>query len=271
MPSYTVKLDVMGGVIVNVPTIDIQISNPIITDADGKITLNYDGVSLILNSSEELSLNPVQSNFQPSGTSTTPPLALLNCNVGFSSIVFYPNGNDASAVAIAVIGYSVATGQNTYQIYANVQNPVSNATDIILLQPNANVNYSLNVSVVNGVLSAYLNQNGTSQPLAVLNATQTFTASTTFSSPIIASAGVQTTAGASSTVTVGASPYTYQNTSASNQQVFITGGVITGLTFNPNGTSGLSLNTGTSAVTLRKGDSITITYTTAPTVNTIQL
>lgn len=92
------------------------------------------------------------------------------------------------------------------------------------------------------------------------------------SSGIISATGFKTTAGASTTVTVGASPYTYTNSSASNQQIFIQGGTVSAISFNPNGVSGISLSGLTDNVlTMRPNDTLTITYTAAPTVTTIQL
>lgn len=88
----------------------------------------------------------------------------------------------------------------------------------------------------------------------------------------VAGIGFKTTAGAATTVAVGASPYTYTNSSASNQQVFIQGGTVSAVSFHPNGGTGISLSGLTDNVlTLRPNDTVTITYTAAPTVNTIQL
>ena len=84
--------------------------------------------------------------------------------------------------------------------------------------------------------------------------------------------GFATTAGAATTVSVGASPYTYTNSSASNQQIFIQGGTVSAISFNPNGGTGIALSGLTdNVITMRPNDTLTITYTAAPTVNTIQL
>jgi hypothetical protein len=91
-------------------------------------------------------------------------------------------------------------------------------------------------------------------------------------STILTTTGVKTNAGASTAVSVGASPYTYTNSSASNQQVFIQGGTVTAISFNPNGVSGISLSGLTDNIlTMRPNDTLTITYTAAPTITTIQL
>ena len=85
-------------------------------------------------------------------------------------------------------------------------------------------------------------------------------------------AGTATIAGTATTVSVGASPYTYTNSSASNQQVFIQGGTVSAISFNPNGVSGINLSGLTdNVITMRPNDTLTITYTAAPTVTTIQL
>lgn len=88
---------------------------------------------------------------------------------------------------------------------------------------------------------------------------------------IITAAGFKTTAGAATAITVGTSPYTYTNSSSSNQEILITGGTITALSFGPDGGTGISLNLGLSQIIMRPNDTLTITYTAAPTVNTIQL
>ena len=98
----------------------------------------------------------------------------------------------------------------------------------------------------------------------------TWTANQTFDS-IITANGFKTTAGAATAITVGTSPYTYTNSSSSNQEILITGGAITALSFGPDGGTGISLNLGLSQIIMRPNDTLTITYTTAPTVNTIQL
>ena len=87
----------------------------------------------------------------------------------------------------------------------------------------------------------------------------------------LSSTGYATPSGTATSVTLGASPYTYTNTSLSNQELLITGGTISAISYAPNGGTGISMNIGLSAITLRVNDTLTITYTTAPTINTIQL
>ncbi len=89
---------------------------------------------------------------------------------------------------------------------------------------------------------------------------------------VVAGKGFKTTAGASTTISVGASPYTYTNSSTSNQQLFIQGGTVSAISFNPNGTSGISLSGLTDNIlVLRPNDTVTVTYTAAPTMTTVQL
>lgn len=89
---------------------------------------------------------------------------------------------------------------------------------------------------------------------------------------VLSISGIKTSASASSSVSVGASPFTYTNSSSSNQQVFIQGGTVSAISFNPNGVSGISLSGLTDNIlTMRPNDTLTITYTSAPTINTIQL
>ena len=87
------------------------------------------------------------------------------------------------------------------------------------------------------------------------------------SSGIISVVGIKTTAGAATTVTAGASPYTYTNASSSNQQIFIQGGTVSAISYNPNGGTGIALSAFTDNILiLRPNDSVTITYTAAPSI-----
>ena len=89
---------------------------------------------------------------------------------------------------------------------------------------------------------------------------------------IVSVNGIKTTAGAATTVTVGTSPYTYSNSSSSNQQLFIQGGTVSAISFKPNGGTGISLSGLTDNVfVVRPGDTVVVTYTAAPTMTTIQL
>jgi hypothetical protein len=68
-------------------------------------------------------------------------------------------------------------------------------------------------------------------------------------------------------VTVGASPYTYTNTSGDIIELLISGGVSVSLVYSPKGGVGdLTTYTAGSLYTLRSGDQLIITYTGAPTV-----
>lgn len=88
---------------------------------------------------------------------------------------------------------------------------------------------------------------------------------------IISAVGFSTVAGASASITVGASPFSYTNVSSSNQQILITGGVITSLSFSPDGGTSIAMNIGASSIILRKNDKLNVVYTTAPTLNSVQL
>lgn len=68
--------------------------------------------------------------------------------------------------------------------------------------------------------------------------------------------------------TVGASPYTYTNTSGMLQYVFVTGGLL--VTASLFGLSGLSLSAG-AAYLLRPGDTFGLTFTGAPTLTVVNL
>lgn len=117
--------------------------------------------------------------------------------------------------------------------------------------------------------SGILNLIGSSANIE-FNGTSIFATANVFTA-VQTATGFKTTAGAATTITAGASPYAYTNTSASNQEVFITGGTITAITISPNGGTAISLNIGLSQIVLRPNDVLTITYTTAPTLNSIQL
>jgi hypothetical protein len=67
---------------------------------------------------------------------------------------------------------------------------------------------------------------------------------------------------APSTITVTASPFSY-SPAQYNEQVFISGGIISGITFN-----GISIAATTSNVILRAGDTLVVTYSGAPTMHT---
>jgi hypothetical protein len=69
---------------------------------------------------------------------------------------------------------------------------------------------------------------------------------------------------------VGASPATYTNTSSGMQQVVVVGGTLTVVTVTRNGT-GASAGVVTDIVMLNPTDSLTITYSVAPTLSVIQM
>ncbi len=117
--------------------------------------------------------------------------------------------------------------------------------------------------------SGIINLLGTNAALQ-LNGTSIFDSANTWSK-VQTATGFATTAGAATTITAGASPYAYTNSSASNQEIFITGGSITAITFSSDGGTAISLNITLSQIVLRPNDVLTITYTTAPTLNSIQL
>lgn len=66
--------------------------------------------------------------------------------------------------------------------------------------------------------------------------------------------------------TVGGSPYTYVNATGYLQMMSINGGLLVSLSL-----LGISLLGGTSTTIVRPGDTVTITYTTAPTVTVTDL
>ncbi len=112
-----------------------------------------------------------------------------------------------------------------------------------------------------GHFSFKLNDNGTVTEIAKLN-----------NAGVYIGNGFSTVAGAATIQTVGASPWTYTNSSASNQQIFVQGGTVSAISFNPNGGTGIALGAFTDNIMImRPGDTLTITYTAAPTVNTIQV
>ncbi len=149
----------------------------------------------------------------------------------------------------AELNYASTSSGNTLTIYGNTATPVNNVPDIIVFKPNLNNPYqNLTLNLTNGNLTAQLNN------------------------AVFIANGFNTIAQPATNQTVGASPFTYKNNTNSNQEVFITGGTITGLTITPaNGTTAITLNTSISQLVLRPTDAITITYSAAPTITTIQL
>lgn len=257
--------DVIGGIIVKIPSVEVVIDN----------------ATLIVNSSSQIALNPTQPNpitfNQPpyiivnSNTGTfTGALEITNCSAGVGyPITFYGKAGTSGTYGTIEYG-SVDSGatNNVLLLSPNWNDTTSGHTNQIILQPMANTGPAgLYAQFTNGTsTSVYLyTENSSGETDTVLNdgfgnmSANKFTG--TFSSD----------ATAASTITVGTSPYTYKNTASSNQEVFINGGTITAISFLPNGGTGISLNTTISAVILRPNDEITITYTTAPNITTIQL
>lgn len=70
------------------------------------------------------------------------------------------------------------------------------------------------------------------------------------------------------TQTLSGSPYTYTNNSGTLQYMSVSGGLAVGVSLL--GLSTITL-TGMATYVLRPGDTITITYTTAPTITVINL
>lgn len=66
--------------------------------------------------------------------------------------------------------------------------------------------------------------------------------------------------------TVGASPFTYINTSANNVTIGIVGGTVTGVNFNPQNAVNRAMSATTSQVALRPGDSMDVIFSVAPTI-----
>lgn len=68
------------------------------------------------------------------------------------------------------------------------------------------------------------------------------------------------------TISVGASPFTYSNASTNNQNVFIGGGIVTAISVN-GGVVGTGLTlTGVTTIPVQVGQTITVTYSSAPTM-----
>jgi len=66
-------------------------------------------------------------------------------------------------------------------------------------------------------------------------------------------------------VTPGASPYTYTNNTAGNQYIYVAGGTVSAITHN-----GVSIGQTSGAFLLSPGDTLTVTYSVAPTTFTVK-
>lgn len=225
--------------------------------ASGTTTTAVDGTTIVLNGSNKIALNLANANTW-TATQTFPVASfnnlLSNTNTwtaaqvysDFSSINIKANLTGLGGSTNGVISWSYS-GSNTY----------------LTLKPVVELGYTSNIQLEGFVVTTINNTLDDGNGNAIF---------TTSGGGIVSVNGIKTTAGAATTVTVGASPYTYTNSSTSNQQIFIQGGTVSAISFNPNGGTGISLSGLTdNVITLRPGDTITITYTVAPTVNTIQL
>lgn len=71
---------------------------------------------------------------------------------------------------------------------------------------------------------------------------------------------------AATTITVGASPFTYTNNGAREESVVVTGGTVSQIIYNRDGVVGVAVLPNAGKFELLPGDGIAITYTVAPTV-----
>lgn len=74
---------------------------------------------------------------------------------------------------------------------------------------------------------------------------------------------------AASSITVGASPFTYTNNGAREESVVVTGGTVSQINYNRDGVAGVATLPNAGKFELLPGDGITITYTVAPTATKI--
>lgn len=71
-------------------------------------------------------------------------------------------------------------------------------------------------------------------------------------------------------ISAGASPYTYKNTSQFPQQVFVSGGTVSAVSFSRDGVAWVPVSSATNAqVWLSPGDSAKVTYSVVPTINVV--
>ncbi len=68
------------------------------------------------------------------------------------------------------------------------------------------------------------------------------------------------------TITVGASPFTYQNTNNYTVDIIISGGSVSLIEFSRDGTNWYDVGFTSGIVRLSPGDSVRVTYTSAPTM-----
>ena len=215
-----------------------------------------------------------------------------NCGIGVGSLQANTTGSNNSAYGSSALQYNTTGSGNVAigatSLYANTTgeyniaigfsalNPYNNTTSTkgfnIAIGYQTGINYNGN-ETNNILIGQVLGTAGENNMLRIGNTGDGILVGnlSTNIMDVITTEGISTTAGISTTITAGTSPYTYTNTSASNQEVFISGGVITALSFEPAGANPLTINTSTSVIILRPNDSLEITYTTAPDIYTIQL
>ena len=127
---------------------------------------------------------------------------------------------------------------------------------------------NLNVLNVNSINAPSINLNGI-LPQIIFNGGQaviTWENAHLNINTIINPNGVKSGDGAIHDITVGASPFNFNNNTASNIQLLISGGAISSITLYSNNGNIFVMNNTLSAVILRVGDNITIDFTTAPTM-----
>lgn len=225
------------------------------------------------------------------------------------AIILYPNAEGGSNANFTSFGMNVYDGGTIASIIAN--NGTANANDTINLVPNTGGVYVSISGLLSGASGAVFNIVANNKAVATIDyngniqlaGTIYLNNSTTgiFATNNIWSAGQNfngganvnnanvvvnggylkgyfvSGGGAATTISVGSSPFTYANTtdfvngSPTNQEIFIVGGTITAISYTPSGESAISISPTTSALILRAGDSITITYTTAPVMYSIQV
>lgn len=215
-----------------------------ITISDGEYSLSYDDATLVLNSSNQLVLNTANANTW----------------TGLQTFVAPSSGGNVLAFMTQQLGPN-AGGISYLYYYELTDGPNYLMAFQFILQPNLGPS---------NIAALSINENGNGSLSSVKNTLDDGSGNMSIAG-VISTTGVKTTAGAATTITVGASPFTYSNTSASNQQLFIQGGTVSAITFNPNGGTGIPLNEVTNVLVLRPGDTVTVTYTVAPTMTTIQL
>lgn len=169
-----------------------------------------------------------------------------------------------------VLSFNGTTWENTPASDLGLVNAVSNSDGTLTISPTTgSVVASLNLAHANTwsaeqTFGAGITGTGNTGALTpgsgILGTASSWSALQTFSAGVVTGGGGT----APTAITVGASPFTYTNSTGKNIQVLLGGGTVTAIAFN--GTtiaSGLTLSTILS-FDLKESDSITVTYTTAP-------